>query len=257
MSQLKKATQFHALHSAANPLVLYNIWDAASAKSVENAGATAAATGSWSLAAAQGFADGEIIPLPRVITTVTDIVAQSGLPVSLDFECGYADDLATLTNTFAQVIAAGVVGVNFEDQILDGSGLMPIEDQQARIVTLVKTAERVEIPMFINARTDIFLQSDPGHHVSRVEAAIERGQAYAESGASGFFIPGLTDPDAIRRICEAVAVPVNIMASGTDLDVGYISDLGVSRVSFGPNPFRDLMAKFDQMARNIYGNSDR
>lgn len=252
MTQIDKANHFHALHNAETPLVLYNIWDVASAKTVADAGASALATGSWSLAAAQGFADGQIIPLSRVVTIVADIVAQTHLPVSLDFECGYADDIEGLTQNFEHIIETGVVGVNFEDQVLNGQGLTPLKQQIDRIVALTQTAQGAGVPMFINARTDTFLQTEATLHASRVAEAIDRGRAYAEAGASGFFVPGLTDEALIAQICEAVSLPVNIMSGGSRVDLTRLSNLGVSRVSFGPNPFRDLMAKFEKMASQLY-----
>lgn len=195
---------------------------------------------------------GKSFPLDRVIATITDITAQTDLPVSLDFECGYAASLDLLAETFARVMTAGVVGVNFEDQCLGGSGLNSIQSQQGRIEALVKTAENAGVPMFINARTDIFLQTDPSRHADRIEEAIDRAQAYADAGASGFFVPGLKDSAAIARICEAVSLPVNVMGPVPKLDSKALSTLGVKRISYGPNPFRDLMAQFETAARNIY-----
>src|SRR3954470_10261908 len=115
---VRKARDFAALHVRGQPLVLYNAWDVGSAKAVEAAGAQAIATGSWSVAAANGFDDGEALPLDRVIDIASRIVAAVRVPVTLDFESGYARGGATLEANIEQVIGAGIVGINFEDQII-------------------------------------------------------------------------------------------------------------------------------------------
>jgi len=255
MTQIDKAKKFHALHEQETPLVLFNIWDVATAKAVEAAGASALATGSWSLAAARGYEDGENIPLDRVMSIAERLSSQTALPVSLDFECGYSvpDDLDTLGANFERVIKSGVIGVNFEDQILDDDGLVPLKVQSQRIAKMREIATDHAVPMFINARTDIFLQADMGQaHARLVDGAIARGLAYAAAGASGFFVPGLSDEDLIAQICEALPLPVNVMAGPDKADTKRLSDLGVKRISYGPNPFRQLIDIFSKTARDIY-----
>lgn len=88
MTQIEKANVFKALHKTGNPLVLYNIWDAGGAKVLEGAGTNAIATGSWSMAAAHGFEDGESIPLDFVLRIVERITRTVDLPVSIDLRVG-------------------------------------------------------------------------------------------------------------------------------------------------------------------------
>ena len=90
MTQIEKATSFSALHVSGKPLVLYNIWDAGSAKAVAGSGAKAVATGSWSMAAAQGYSDGEVIPLNTVELIVRQIARSVDVPVTVDLEGAYA-----------------------------------------------------------------------------------------------------------------------------------------------------------------------
>src|SRR6266436_5905853 len=72
--QTRKADQFRALHIPGKPLVLFNIWDPGGAKVVAASGAKAVATSSWSVANANGFADGERIPLSLAIENLRRIV---------------------------------------------------------------------------------------------------------------------------------------------------------------------------------------
>jgi 2-methylisocitrate lyase-like PEP mutase family enzyme len=86
MSQ--KASAFAALHVRGTPLIIYNAWDVGSANAVAAAGAKAIGTGSWSVAAAYGFEDGENLPLDRVLDIASRIVRAVDLPVTLEFESG-------------------------------------------------------------------------------------------------------------------------------------------------------------------------
>ena len=112
--------------------------------------------------------------------------------------------------TGAKLAATGAIGCNFEDQVVGGEGLHPIAFQAARIAAI---RAAVGPDFFINARTDIFLKAKPEtHDAAMVEAALERAQAYAEAGASGFFVPLLADLRLLERFCAASPLPVNFMA---------------------------------------------
>ncbi len=244
MDQHAQSTLFARLHQKNNPLVLYNIWDAASAKVVESSGAQALATGSWSVAGAQGYADGELLPLPFLLQIVQRIVASVSIPLSVDFEGGYAVSADEVADNVAQLIVAGAVGINFEDQIVGNSGLHSIGDQTKRIAAIrLNAAEDSELDFFINARTDVFLKErDSTKHASHVPEAIERGQAYAEAGASGFFVPGLNDLTLLAEVCNSVDLPVNAMASNAGPSLADLGSAGVARISHGPGPFRTACA---------------
>lgn len=245
----EKARAFAALHVKGNPLVLHNIWDAGSAKAVADAGARAIATGSWSVAAAQGYTDGENIPLDLVAGIVSRITATVALPVSVDIEGGYGRHAGALRETIERVIAAGAIGINFEDQVVGGSGIYCVEEQAARIRAIRETAQATGMPLFINARTDLFLEADSrSAHPALIEDAIERAKAYHAAGASGFFVPGLIDEGLIARLCETSPLPVNIMMMDGAPSMSGLAGLGVSRISYGPLPFVVAMKKLQEFA---------
>lgn len=253
MSQKDKASAFGALHQKGNPVIIYNIWDAGTAKAVADAGAKALGTGSWSVAAAQGYADGENLPMEVLIATAKSITTAVDLPFTVDFEGGYAEDPAQLARNVSKVIDAGAVGINFEDQIVGGSGIYAVEKQAERIRAIRAMAEGRDMPFFINARTDLFLQEgDRAKHAGLLDEAIARAKAYAEAGASGFFAPGLADDGLIARLCEAVALPVNIMMMGGVSAPKRLGELGVGRVSYGPGPYRAMMAKLKEDAAAVF-----
>jgi len=248
--QIRRAHAFAAMHVKGLPLVLFNAWDAGSAAVIAKAGARAIATGSWSVAAAHGFGDGEAMPFALALANIRRIVGAVDLPVSLDFEGGYATDPDSVAENFKEVLGTGVIGVNFEDRVVaEAAGsLYAIDQQAARLRALRQVADADGIPIFINARTDLFLQSRQ-HDGALVDAAIERAHAYAAAGASGFFVPGLTDAAAIGRLCAAVSLPVNVMYLPALPPPDMLAGLGVARISHGPQPYRLAMAALEQATR--------
>lgn len=257
MTQEERALAFAALHRKGDPVVLYNIWDAGSARCVAEAGAKALATGSWSAAAAHGYGDGQKIPLALLIETVREIVAAIDLPLSVDFEGAYSEDPAQGAANVAEVIDAGAIGINFEDQVVGRGGIHPMDRQVARIRAIRDMAERQGVPLFINARTDLFLQeSDVSRHAGLVDEAIARARAYAGAGASGFFAPGLVDADLIARLCAASPLPVNVMMKLGAPDLSVLATAGVGRVSYGPFPYRAMIAWLRGEAEKAFGKKD-
>ena len=160
-TQTERANLLKSLHIKGDPLILFNIWDAGSARAIQAIGAKAIATGSWSVAAAHGYDDGEKLPLDLALANLKRIIAIVELPVTIDLEGGYGQSPAEVAENVTKVIAAGAVGINFEDQVVDGANLYSIEDQSARITAIRRAAEQASVPLFINARTDIFLKAEP------------------------------------------------------------------------------------------------
>jgi 2-methylisocitrate lyase-like PEP mutase family enzyme len=249
MTQTERAHAFRALHVKGDPVVLYNIWDAGSAKAVSEAGARALATGSWSVAAAQGYDDGEAIPLDFLLRIVTRIVATVSLPLTVDFEGGYAEAPEGVAENTRALLRAGAIGMNFEDRVVKGAGLYPIETQMRRIGAIRAAGEELGVPLFINARTDTFLNASRPDHSAHIDAALERCAAYAKAGADGFFVPGLIAPDLIERVCKASTLPINVMFATGAPSAEELARLGVARISHGPRPFRQAMAALTERCK--------
>jgi 2-methylisocitrate lyase-like PEP mutase family enzyme len=251
-----KFNAFQALHVPGKPLVLYNVWDAGSARAVAAAGAAAVATGSWSVAAAQGYADGQAMPLEGVLWLTRQIAAAVDLPVSIDFEGAYASDPQAGAEHVGRLMQSGAVGINFEDQVIGATGLHSVDDQCQRIAAIYKKSQEIGTGLFINARTDVFLKaSDASQHAALMDEAIARAKAYQDAGASGFFAPGLADAALIERLCQATTLPVNIMAKpGAPLNA-RLAQLGVARISYGPNPYRALMQTLQDAAKAVLGGA--
>ncbi len=244
------AEKFKALHIKGDPLVLCNIWDAGSAKIVETAGAKAIATGSWAVAAANGYSDGENLPLGKAMQTLKSIADAVSVPVSVDLESGYGQAPARIADTVKQAADNGAAGLNLEDQIIGKGGLYKIKDQAARIAAASRAATN---GTFINARTDVFLQAEPEAHIDELlKEAMLRAQAYHQAGADGLFVPGLINKMAIKVLCENSPIPVNIMVIPNCPDIGALAKLGVARISYGPGPYQAAMATITAQAQSLY-----
>ncbi len=240
--------EFAALHRSNDPLILFNIWDAGSALAVARAGASAIATGSASVAGAQGFEDGERMPFAALVQTASQIAGCVDLPLTIDMESGYAGDLVQLSANAQAMHAAGAIGCNLEDRLIGDEGLRGLGEQADRIAAVDRAG------LFVNARTDTFLgpmmKGEDPNRADLVDAAIDRAAAYAQAGAGCFFIPGLSDTDMIARLCAAVSLPVNVMRLPGMLDNAQLAKLGVARISYGPAPWRDAMAGLTEAARS-------
>jgi 2-methylisocitrate lyase-like PEP mutase family enzyme len=244
-----KFETFAALHVPGDPVILYNIWDAGSARAVAAAGAKALATGSHPVGDASGFGDGQQVPLDFVFANATRIMDAVDLPLTVDFEGAYADEPALGAANVAALAATGAVGCNFEDQVIGGEGVHPLKAQAKRIEAIRKA---VGDQFFINARTDLYIKS-PDHDAALLDAVIERGKAFADAGASGFFVPRLADARQVEKVVREVPLPLNLIAFPGAPPKSEWASAGAARISHGPFPHRALMATLTEMAKEAIG----
>jgi 2-methylisocitrate lyase-like PEP mutase family enzyme len=239
-----KFEAFAALHVPGHPVVLYNIWDVGSALAVVAAGAKALATGSHPVADANGWADGQQVPIEFALANAKRIVEAVQLPVTIDFEGAYSADPEEGGANVARLSETGAIGCNFEDQVVGGEGLHDLDVQVRRIAAIRKA---VGDSFFINARTDLFLKTQ-NYDDALVDQVIESGKAFAGAGASGFFVPRLADPKQIERVVSEVPLPLNVIAFPGAPEKKVWADAGVARISHGPFPHRALMKTLSGMA---------
>ena len=240
-----KYETFAALHVPGDPVILYNIWDVGSALAVIAAGAKALATGSHPVADANGWPDGQQVPIDFALANARRIVEAVELPVTIDFESAYSADPDEGGANVARLKATGAVGCNFEDQVIGGEGLHPLDLQVKRIAAIRRA---VGDDFYINARTDLFLKTQT-YDDALVGQVVERGKAFADAGANGFFVPRLADPKQIERVVREVRLPLNVIAFPGAPDKKLWTDAGVARISHGPFPHRALMATLTEMAK--------
>ena len=236
---------FAALHVPGDPVILYNIWDVGSALAVVAAGAKALATGSHPVADANGWPDGQKVPMDFAFANARRIVGAVEVPLTVDFESAYSDEPEQGAANVARLKETGAVGCNFEDQVIGGEGVHPL-DQQVKRIAAIRRA--VGSDFYLNARTDLFLKTQT-YDDALLGQVIERGKAFADAGASGFFVPRLSDPRQIERVVREVPLPLNVIAFPGAPDKTAWANAGVARISHGPFPHRALMTKLTDMAR--------
>ena len=238
---------FRALHVPGDPLVLFNIWDAGSAKAVAKAGAKAIATGSFGVAEAQGFADGEGFPLERAIDVAQSVIGAVDVPVTFDLESGYGVDIAGVKRSAELALAAGAAGINLEDRMPGETALLPVSEAAERVAAAVSSG------LFVNARTDIYRGLKPenyGQHL--IDAVLERAEAFANAGAGGLFVPFLGDHSAILAICAGSPLPVNILWGPGRGSTADLAALGVARISYGHGPWAASMSWLSDQASAVF-----
>ena len=236
---------FAALHVPGDPLIIYNCWDPGSAVVIARAGAKAIATGSHGAAESLGFHDGEQVPLDLVFDNARRIMGVVDVPVSIDFESGYARDADGIAKNLARLAATGAVGCNFEDSVIGGEGVYPIDEAVARVAAARKGAGG---DFYVNARVDLYLRNPAEKHEGLLDETIDRAQAYMAAGASGIFVPGLRDPAKVGEIVKRSGALINIIP-GPGQATQAFADAGVARVSYGGGPWFAAMAWLEEQAR--------
>jgi 2-methylisocitrate lyase-like PEP mutase family enzyme len=247
-TQVRLAQTFSALHQQERALVLPNAWDAASAHLIEQAGARAIATTSGGRAWSLGVSDGGGLSRDQAVALIRDVVRVVDVPVTADIERGYGDTLDELKATIVAVLDAGAVGINIEDS--GGDPLSTPQEQAERIAAVWDAAQDYGVPLFINARTDVYLFR-VGEESGRLDDVINRARVYADAGASGIFVPGLLDLDALRTLASAVEIPVNVMAGPGAPSVELLAEAGVRRVSAGTALAQSAYARAQRAAREM------
>ncbi|MBB5937280.1 isocitrate lyase/PEP mutase family protein [Streptomyces zagrosensis] len=249
---VERARAFRDLHSDERVLVLPNAWDSVSARLIERSGAAAVATTSAGVSWALGAADGEQLGRAQALELIGRVVDAVDVPVTADIECGYADDAAGVAATIRDVLAAGAVGVNLEDAAYtsDGPPVRPADEQAERIAAARRAADEAGVPLFINARTDIYLRA-AGTPATQLAETLDRAAAYLAAGADGIFVPGVVEPAVVAALARGIAAPLNITVGPGAPSVGELARLGVARVSVGAGIAQAAHALTQRAAREL------
>lgn len=248
LSQLQKAERFNALHVAGEPLIVTNVWDAITAKIVSEApGVKALATASHSISNARGLQDGEGLSVDQAIDAARIVAGAVDLPVSADFEKGYAADAAGVTRNVRRLIEeSGIVGINIEDSV--GAPKAPqfdIATAASRVAAARAGADASGIPLVINARVDTLAGGGDW------DEAVARANAYLGAGADVIFFLGLTDEDKVSRALEQVNGRISVIGAPGLVPLTRLAELGISRVSFGPGTLGLTLAALQRAATDL------
>ena len=232
---------FRELHVADEPLLLPNAWDVGSALAFAAAGFPAIGTTSFGVNASAGRPDAEGASRDATVALVRAITALPAY-ITADIEDGFSDDPAEVADFVAGL---GADGVNLEDSA--GGRLVDPAIPAAKITAIRAAAPEV----FVNARADAYWF----HEDDTVEAVVERARRYADAGADGIFVPGVTDPSTIAELAAAIPLPLNVLVvPGLTLD--DLQSLGVRRVSTGSLPYRVAIDAAVDVAEALHERRD-
>jgi 2-methylisocitrate lyase-like PEP mutase family enzyme len=223
-----QAERFLALHRPGAPLLMPNAWDAGSARLLESLGFAALATTSSGFAATLGRLDGDVTA-DEAIAHGAAIAGSCALPVSADLENGYAAGPEGVAATIARAGAAGLAGASIEDHTGEaGDPIYDIGAAAERVAAAVQAARAVPGGLVVTARSENYLHGRPD-----LGDTIARLRAFQEAGADVLYAPGLTRPEDIRAVVEAVERPVNVLALPGVPPVAGLAAAGVARISVG------------------------
>ena len=237
---------FHQLH-ASGCFVIPNPWDVVSARALAGLGFRALATTSSGFASTLGRRDYGV-SLDEVLQHLRAVAASVTIPVSADFEGGFAAEPAGVARNVALAAETGIAGLSIEDSTRDASApLFDFERAVDRIRAARQAIDDGGTSVLLTARSEGFIAGRPD-----LTETIKSLTAYAEAGADCLFAPGLRDKAQIGAIVRAVAPkPVNVLV-GTDFTtVAELEALGVRRISVGGSLARAAWTGFLQAAEEI------
>ncbi|MBL8007660.1 MAG: isocitrate lyase/phosphoenolpyruvate mutase family protein [Ignavibacteria bacterium] len=253
--QKEKAEKFLKYHLDNEILVLLNSWDTGSSKLIEACGYKAIATTSMGIAASLGYPDCQVIQLPELIEAVTGIVNGVQVPVTVDIEAGFGNNIDEITDSVKKIISAGIVGVNIEDSIDLNPILIDEMEFCERISAIRALSDSLGFHLVINARTDSFYTS-AGSQREKLSESIKRGNKYLEAGADCIFVQPVWEKEMITTLVKEINAPINILSNpatgaGIPPSVRELQDLGVARLSLGSSLMKATLALIKKVADEL------
>ncbi len=236
---------FYQLHQQNKPLIVANAWNVKSAQLLEKNGFKAIATSSAAIANSLGYEDGEKISFSELFFVVQRIAASINIPLSVDMETGYSNNISEVISNIEKLVGIGVVGINIEDS--RGKELTPVDLFSEKLSSIKNHLIKNNMQLFLNARTDSFLLNLP----SALEITLERIKRYEDAGADGIFVPFVTEKDAIKKITAATALPVNVLCTPHLPSFETLAECGVRRISMGSFLFKAHYNHLETLIKNM------
>ncbi|MBB5633051.1 2-methylisocitrate lyase-like PEP mutase family enzyme [Cryobacterium mesophilum] len=247
-----KAEALRSLHVPGDPLIVVNVWDAITARTVAAVpGVRALATASHSISFAHGVPDGEGLSVDEALAAAKVVIDAVDLPVSVDFERGYSPDAAGVGVNVGRLIEVGAAGMNLEDSYGTGAGeLFDIDDAAERVAAARTAADTAGVPIVINARVDALARG------GEFDDAILRGNRYLAAGADVIFMLGLATEELVQGAIDALDGRLSVISGPTSVPLKRLAELGVSRVSFGPRPLGLVLSHLQDAAAVLTSRGD-
>jgi len=253
--QKEKAEMFLKYHQDNEILVLLNSWDSGSSRLIEACGYKAIATTSMGIAASLGYPDCEVIQLSEMIQVIAGIVNAVQVPVTVDIESGYGNNVDEIIESVKKIIATGIVGINIEDSVELSPELIDEKEFCERISAIRALSDSLGFHLVINARTDSFYTSS-GSTQEKLAESIKRGNKYREAGADCIFVQPVWEKETITTLVKEINAPINILSNptiggGLPLSVRELQDLGVARLSLGSGLMKATLALIKKIADEL------
>ncbi len=247
-TQAETAAAFAELHRREGTFIIPNPWDVGSACLLAHAGFEALATSSAGYAFSIGKPDGKV-GRDQTLAHAKEVVAATGLPVSIDLENGFGDAPEAAAETIRLAAATGAVGGSIEDRTRRTED--PIYDRALaaeRIRAAAEVVQSLPFPFMLTARSENYLAGKPD-----LKDTIERLQMYQEAGANVLYAPGLTTKDEITTLISSVDRPVNVLMGikGVKLTLADLTAMGVKRISVGGTLARVALGAFLRAAHEM------
>lgn len=244
---------FRALHQPGTPFVLANAWDTGSARVLAALGAQAIGTSSAAHAFTIGKPDMGFVTRDEALAHGAELVAATNLPVSGDYENGYAAAPDGVAETIRLSAEVGLAGCSIEDTDLPGTDAYPFELAVERIRAAASAARALPRDFVLVARADGVMNG-----AYDMQEALRRVRAFDEAGADCLYVPLPPDMPALGDVVAATAKPVNALAAGPFSKVAHaqFAALGIARISLGAALARTTHAALVETARQILSEGD-
>ncbi|MGR9091277.1 MAG: isocitrate lyase/PEP mutase family protein [Gammaproteobacteria bacterium] len=227
-SQAEKCARFAALHSSAETFLIPNPWDIGSAKLLQGLGFAALATTSAGFAYTLGRADGDVT-LEEKLTHCAAIAGATSIPVSADFENGFADDPEDVAGNVIALAATGVAGCSIEDYARDTHTLYPFDFAVERVHAAAEAVASLAVDFQLTARAENLLRG-----VNDLDDTIARLRAFEDAGANVLYAPGLHTLEQLCEVTGAISRPFNVLAPPfRGATVSDFANAGAKRISVG------------------------
>ncbi|ELR72397.1 Putative carboxyvinyl-carboxyphosphonate phosphorylmutase [Fulvivirga imtechensis AK7] len=239
---------FKNLHLQSTPLLLANVWDVNSAKTMEDLGFSALGTSSAAVAHTLGYEDGEEMPFEELLFMVKKIAAKVTIPFTVDIEGGYDRDISGIVSNIKKLHDIGAFGINIEDSVIEnGRKILPADDFGQKIAAIKKLLHEQQTDIFVNVRTDTYLLPVP----EALAETKKRVRIYEEAGADGVFVPCIVNSGDIKEIVSNTGLPVNVMCMPDLPAFNELAQLGVKRISMGNFVHSHMANKLKETAEAI------
>lgn len=239
---------FNELHYQDTPLLIANVWDVPSTKTAEKLNFQAVGTSSAAVAAIFGYEDGEQISFSELEYIVKRISLNTRLPLSVDFEAGYSRDPKKIVENIKRLAALGVVGINFEDSIVEnGRQILDADEFATKLSAVSGLLKKERIEIFINVRVDPFLMGLD----NALEETKKRIAHYEQAGADGIFTPCIVKESDITEVVQCTTLPLNVLCMPDLPDFDTLTKLGVKRISMGDFPYNQMITNYEASIKNI------